>query len=242
MNSWTAGLAISKISLALWLTTGLAAAQPPPYTPGPAVPPATPVTEPAPAPPVVAEVRTPDDAAGDAWRPAGLAFGIGVGYVLPTSLQTPNATSVRLRLPSGLTLEPQLVLASSSNDVDSGGGTATNNKQTELTLASLIRYPVRAHRKVDFEAIGTVAISSQTSNPEGDDNDRTTTVLDVGYGVGLAYWFTRHWNLSLTATNPLITYVRLRQDMGPGVTATNKTTTVGLVFDPTVALMIHLYD
>jgi hypothetical protein len=30
--------------------------------------------------------------------------------------------------------------------------------------------------------------------------------------------------------------------MGPGVTASNKTTTVGLVFDPTVALMIHLYD
>jgi hypothetical protein len=46
---------------------------------------------------------------------------------------------------------------------------------------------VRAHRKVDLEAIGTAAISSQTSNPEGDNNDRTTTVLDVGYGVGLAY-------------------------------------------------------
>jgi len=237
MNRRIPGFAVPSISLTLWLTIGLAAAQPPPSGPPPA-----PVTDPAPAPPAVAAVRAPDEPMAEPGRPTELAFAIGVGYALPTSLQTPNVTSVRLRLPSGLTFEPQLVLASSSNDVDNGVGPTTTTKQTELTAASLVRYPVRAHRKVDLEAIGTAALSSQTLNPEGDDNNRTTTLVQLGYGVGLAFWFTRHWNLSLTATNPLIAYTRTRQEMGTGMSSTNKTTTVGLVFDPTIALMIHLYE
>lgn len=236
MNRWTPGLA-STTSLALSLTCGLAAAQPPPTAP-PGPPPA-PAGEPAPPPPPVVAVHAEEPAANTG-RPAGLAFAIGLGYVLPTSLQTPNITSVRLRLPSGLTFEPQLVAASSTNDMDNGT-TTTTAKQSELTLAALGRYPLRVHRKVDLEAIGTAAISRQTLDPEGDDNNRTTTSFAVGYGVGLAYWFTQHWNLSLTATNPLIAYTRLSQEAGV-TTTTNKTTTIGLVFDPTVALMLHLYD
>jgi hypothetical protein len=240
MNCRIPGFAVPSMSLTLWLTIGLAAAQPSPS--GPPPPPDAPVTDPAAGPPAVATVHASDEPMADPGRPTGLAFAIGVGYSLPTSLQTPNITSVRFRLPSGLTFEPQLALASSSNDVDNGTGTTTTTKQTELTVASLVRYPLRAHRKVDLEAIGTAAVSSQTLNPEGDDNNRTVTLLQVGYGVGLAYWFTAHWNLSLTATNPLISYTRTRQEMGAAMSATNRTTTVGLVFDPTVALMIHLYD
>lgn len=249
MTSWTRGFTLSPIVFgASWLATSLAAAQPSPAPlgPPPAPPPPAPAVEPAPVPPPPAPITIHAAEPTDSGRPTELAFGIGVGYTFPTSLQTPNTTSVRIRLASGLTFEPQLVLATSSNDADPGnGGMTTTNKQSELTLGSLVRYPLRMHRKVDLEAIGSAAISSQTTDPDGDNNNRTITTLNVGYGVGLAYWISRHWNLSLTATNPLITYTRTRQETNVLATpshTTNKTTTIGLVFDPTVALMIHLYD
>src|SRR5215470_173741 len=112
---------IGPLSLALTMT-GIASAQPAP--PGePAPPPMAPNPPPAPEP-------------ADATRPTELAFGIGFGYFLPTSLQTPNITSVRIRLPSGITIEPQLVFAFTSDKVDMGA--TVTNKQNELTLASLL--------------------------------------------------------------------------------------------------------
>jgi len=176
----------------------------------------------------------------DTGRPAGLAFGIGLGYVFPTSLQTPNTTSVRLRLPIGLTFEPQLVFATTSTDVDNG--TTVTNKQNQITLGSLARYPIKVHNKVDLEAIGSLAVSRRSTDPNGDNNTQTVTTFALGYGVAIAYWLSPHWNLSLTASNPLFSYTRTRQETGVDLTTVNKSTTIGLVFDPQVALMIHLYN
>jgi len=238
MNIWTWGFAL------LLTMTGVATAQPGPPQPPPVGPPvaATPAPAPeapppAPSPPPMAMHR--DEPPADPGRPAGLAVGIGIGYVFPTSLQTPNTASVRLRLPSGLTFEPQLVLATTSTKVDNG--TTTTDKQNEVTLGSLVRYPLRAHGKVDLEVVGSAAVSNRVIDPEGNDNNRTITALNFGYGVAIAYWLSPHWNLSLTASNPLLSYARTRQEVGV-TTTVNKTTTVGLVFDPQIALMIHLYD
>lgn len=202
-----------------------------------------PETPPPPVPETMPAVPMHQAEPADASRPAELAFGIGIGYVFPTSLQTPNTTSVRLRLPSGLTFEPQVVFATTSTDVDNGM-TTTNNKQNEVTAGSLVRYPLRVQRKIDFELIGSAAITRQTVDPDGDHNTRTITNFGLGYGVALAYWLTPHWNLSFTATNSLVSYVRTRQEIAPPVNTTtvNKTTTIGVVFDPLVALMIHLYN
>lgn len=90
------------------------------------------MAQPAPPPPVVLGPPV-------APRPSGLAIGIGVGYTFPTSLQTPNVTSVRLRLASGLTIEPTVVFAATSIHMPVG-----SNTQGELTLGSLVRYPLRA--------------------------------------------------------------------------------------------------
>ena len=242
---------------ALSLTvSSVAAAQPAPAQPQPLPPQPPPMpqrdptgpplvlgpeTPPPPVPGPVAPVPQHQEPA-DTGRPSELAFGIGIGYVLPTSLQTPNTTSVRLRLPTGLTFEPQLVFATTSTDVDNGMTMATSNKQNEVTLGSLERYPFRVHDKVDFELVGSASISVQTSDPDGDDNTRTITTLGIGYGVALAYWFTPHWNLSVTASNPLVSYTRTRQEMTADVVTVNKSSTVGVVFDPQVALMIHLYN
>ncbi|HEX4420166.1 MAG TPA: hypothetical protein VH165_19760 [Kofleriaceae bacterium] len=202
-----------------------------PIGPAPAPP-----TAPPPAPPPVV-VAAPGEPRPETGRPTELAFGIGVGYALPTSLETPNTTSVRVRLPSGLTFEPQLVFATTSDNM----GT-TNTHQNEFTLGSLVRYPLRVHRKVDLELIGNVALSSHTTDPDGDNNNTTTTTINLGYGGALSYWFSPHWNLSLTATNPLLSYNRNNQETGVNTTVTDKTTTLGVIWDPQVTVMIHLYD
>jgi hypothetical protein len=144
---------------------------------------------------------------------------------------------VRIRLASGLTFEPQLAIASSTDDT-----ATTSTQQTELTLGSLVRYPLRAHNKVDLEAVGNASVSNRVVDPSGDNNNRTITTLGLGYGIAIGYWFTAHWNLSLTATNSLLAFSRTRQETGIGMETTTKITTIGLVFDPQVALMIHLYD
>jgi hypothetical protein len=184
------------------------------------------------APPVVVGAPAPDTA-----RPTGLAFGIGFGYLFPTSLQTPNITSVRVRLASGLTFEPQLVFATTSDT-----GAATSNRQTEIAIASVVHYPVRVHRKVDLELLGSAGLSTRLITPAGANNDRTITTADVGYGVGLGYWFTPHWHLSLSASNPLLTYARTRQEMSADNITVSVSTTIGLVFSPDVTLMLHLFD
>jgi hypothetical protein len=176
----------------------------------------------------------------DTGRPTGLAIAIGFGYSFPTSLNTPNITSARLRLANGLTFEPLLALATSSNEIDSG--ITVTNKQSELTVGSLVHVPIRAHRKVDFELLANAFVSSQTTDPNGDSNNLTVTTFTLGYGFGLAYWVTPHWNLSLSATNPLVSYARTRQEMTGSAVDVNTITTYGLVFDPRVALMLHLYN
>ena len=228
MKTWTPGIAL------VLATAGGAAAQPGSPPPAPVEPPAAAAAEAPPSPP---PITRRDEPRADSGRPTELAFGIGLGYALPTSLQTPNTTSVRIRLASGLTFEPQLAVATSTDDT-----ATTSTQQTELTLGSLVRYPLRAHNKVDLEAVGNASVSNRVADPSGDNNNRTTTTLGLGYGVAIGYWFTAHWNLSLTASNSLLAFSRTRQEMGAGMETTTKTTTFGLVFDPQVALMIHLYD
>ena len=235
MNSRNWGIAVSSMaSLAVWLSTGLANAQPGTAPVESPPPPAEPTP-----PPAVAAMPMPAEQP-DTGRPTGMAIAIGFGYSFPTSLNTPNITSARLRLASGLTFEPLLALATSSNEIDSG--ITVTNKQSELTVGSLVHVPIRAHRKVDFELLANAFVSSQTSDPNGDSNNLTVTTFTLGYGFGLAYWVTPHWNLSLSATNPLVSYARTRQEMAASAVNVNTITTYGLVFDPRVALMLHLYN
>src|SRR5437867_568225 len=106
--------------LSLLVLTGLggvAIAQPgppppPPDTGGGTTTNTTTTTEPTP-PPTPPHPTTPvvQPDTGDSDRPEGLSFALGVGYTLPTSLQTPNTTTARLRLGSGLTLEPAIIIS-----------------------------------------------------------------------------------------------------------------------------------
>jgi hypothetical protein len=238
------------LSLVLVLSAGLggvAAAQPgpPPQPPPPpvdtttttttTVDPAPPQPEPARVMPVVQEEQV------DAGRPQGLSIGLGLGYGLPTSLETPNRTSARLRLASGLTFEPLLSIANTSETMDTPT-METTSKTTELGLAVLVRLPFISRGKVDLEGLATAGFTNTKVNPDGDYNTQTTNTFGVGWGVGIGYWLSQHWQLSMSVTNPLVTYDSTKQQTGPGMSSKDGETTIGVIFVPQVTAMIHLYN
>lgn len=207
--------------------------QPPPVQqpqvqqPPPPPPPAPEPTPPAPAP------------AGIDIRPRELSIAIGLGYLLPTSLETPNVTTVRLRLPSGLTFEPQLIFEKTSHTVDTGA--AVTDDINEVGIGTLVRYPLMMHGHVDLEIVGAFNVDQLSVKPNAPDSDDTKTRTELDYGLAVTTWITRHWQVSLTALNPVLSINKDKQQQGPGTVTVTTDTTYGLVFDPSVLLMVHLY-
>jgi hypothetical protein len=182
---------------------------------------------------------------GDGVHPSDISFAIGIGYVRPPGgsldLQTPNTASARLRLISGITFEPIVAIANTSQDTNSGT-TDTSEAITELNLGSLVRFPVIRHGRVDFEVLGSLAFDVTKDNPDGDYNTKTTTAFGLGWGFGIGYWFGPHWQLSASATNPLLSYQSLKQETGPTTSTKTSSTTFAVEFNPAVFVMIHLYN
>jgi len=227
-------------------TAGVAFAQPAPDQPPPPAPDPTPtpvVTAPPSQPPVVVDPGPHHmDMGMGTERPEEFSIAIGLGYLLPTSLETPNITSVRFRLPTGLTFEPRVVFANSTTDVDNGTTTVTA-KDTEFGIGSLVRFPLIKHGRVDFELLGALDFDTVKHDPDTDnDGDATTTTtLTLSWGVAVNYWISHHWAFSLSATNPLVSYQKVTQEMIPADVVTS-TTSFGLEFTPTVFMMVHLYN
>ncbi len=245
MRYWTClALLVAAGGTALALGPPTPADPPPEPTVGPAPPPTEPAPPPPPdpgPPPVVPAPPPPPPPpdAGPAHRPSALSVAIGFGYELPTSLQTPNVTTVRLRLPSGLTFEPRLALVTTSLEVDTG--MATETEGNELGAGARVRFPVMRNGRVDLEVLGGIDYSRLALKPDPPDQDVVETRISAVYGLAVAAWLTPHWQVSLTALNPLLVNTREDEEMGPGTSTVTTTTTIGLVFDPTVALMVHLY-
>lgn len=243
----------NALVLALTAVAGVASAQP-----GPPPPPMDSTTPPVPdnpAPPVIVEpppppeptpppapVQTVVEEPVDDTRPSYLAIGLGLGYASPIALDMPNISSLRLRLPSGLTFEPALRISNTSSEMDAGGVEQTD-KLTAFALAALVRLPLVTHGKVDLEGLASLGFANQKSNPEGDYNATTTNNFSLGYGVAVSYWITRHFNFTMSITNPLIDFRQTKVQSGvPGMTAKSNDTTLGIIFDPDVFMMLHLYN
>jgi hypothetical protein len=247
MRFWTSALAL------LAAAGGTASAQVPPTpeeqpppSPGPTepAPPAPPTPTPTPAPPVATpprpvEPELPPPPPPPEVRPTALSFAIGLGYQLPTSLQTPNTTSVRLRLANGLTFEPRLVLAASTKDVDTGP--SVTDEASELGFGVIARYPIVRRSRVDLELLGGFNMNQEETTPADTDMDLTITTFTGVYGIAIGTWINRHWQVSLSAVNPIVTNTRRNEQEGPGLVTVTTTRTYGLIFDPNVTLMVHLY-
>ena len=160
--------------------------------------------------------------------------------MIPADLATPNRVSARFRMSSGLTFEPTLVLAVESDKSDDGIDSFTSST-SDLELGVLVRYPLRSRGRVDLSLIGSAGIAIVSTDPDGDDNDRTTSGVTVGWGLALDYWLTSHWDISLTAGNPVFTTISETRELGAGMTTEQSSTTFGAIFDPTLAVMLHLY-
>ncbi len=175
-------------------------------------------------------------------RPIGFSVGVGVGYRFPTSLQTPNVTSVRFRLASGFTFEPTVVFATSSHSVDLG--TPMTQTATELGVGALARFPLVQHRRTVLELLAAFDLDNLSQDPDDRNSDDVTsiTTTTLRYGIAVGAWVTPHVQASLSATNGLVSYTKNRQEQGIGSVTITSDTTIGLVFDPTVTLMIHLYN
>jgi hypothetical protein len=213
---------------------------PPPDPPPPPPPPVetrvAPAVEPEPeVTPVVAEPKV--------LRPEAFSIAIGIGYDIPADLQAPNVSSVRFRLPSGLTFEPRIEFARSASTTDTG---IPPDPETETTITStelgvLVRHPLMSNGKVDFEIAGGASLARNVVNPDMADNDTTTTSFGIFYGIAVGYWFTPQVYLTLTGLNPILSTSSRAEEMGPTITVETSNTGVGLVFDPNVFAMLHLY-
>ena len=178
-------------------------------------------------------------------RPEELAFGIGIGYARPPGgsmdLQTPNIASVRLRLPSGVTFEPIITIGNTSTEA-SVANMNTTETVTELDLGTLVRFPVIRHGNVDFEILGSVGLDVLKDDPDGDFNTKTTTSFAIGWGIGIGYWLSPHFQLSASATNRLLDYTSVKTDTGPDAHTSNSATSFEVAFNPTTIVMLHLYN
>ncbi len=206
----------------------------------------TPAPAPAPAPPPAAPV-TPAEPPSD--RPVGLSLGIGVGYLMPTAVDTPNVASARVRLAGGLIIEPRVQLEYDSQTHDDGLGDPDTSKSTNgvttLGLAGLLLYPMYSRGPFDFLLNGGVGVSRTVENPDGDDNDTTYTNFYLSWGLGINYWLSRHWSATFLVQNPLVSYgstVHQSIDFnGDPIDVKDSTLGIGATFDPSVSIMIHLY-
>lgn len=259
--------AIALAGLSLVLLPAVAGAQMPP-PPTPVVSPAPP--EPPPTPPPPGDMEGGDDdmdgdhhgmrhggdgggggGGGDhahkdnrdpgeraAMRPDGYSIGIGFGYTFPADLQAPNTTSVRFRLKSGLTFEPVAVLAANGQSSDPGDNSSS---AFELTVGGLARWPVASRGRVDLVFLGGAAFQFATNNPDGSENDTTSFLVGLNWGLAVEYWFGRQFTMSLNALNPLAQISRTTTEQPFGDDQTNTTWSIGAVFDPSVMMMLHLY-
>lgn len=240
MRIWTRAL------LFCVATTGVAFAQPTPpggdpTTPAEPMPPQPdPPPQPPPPPPAPTPVPTPvEPAAPSAMRPEGFSIGIGAGYLLPDSLETPNITSVRFRLESGMTVEPVVVLSQLATTVDTGD--ESTNTRRDLRLGALVRKPMVSRGRYDFEGLGAVFVGASLNSPDVDDADSSETSIALAYGLSVSTWINAHWQISFSALNPIASYTRSRQEMGPDAVRVDSNLAIGAIFDPTVTAMVHLY-
>lgn len=178
----------------------------------------------------------------------GRAIGIGAGWVLPADLTVPNAASVRLRLCSGLTFEGQLRVSwqgvTTTNEPDVGPGTTDADAIFTAGAGAVVRKPLATRGRFQLVAMAGASVSHTSVNddPDGAANATTDTftVASASWGFGIDWFFRAGWSISLSATNPLLSYTR---DFNDGLFNDQiiSSLEVGAIYDPTISAFVHLY-
>ncbi len=168
----------------------------------------------------------------------GFRFGIGVGYVLPANLNSPNLT-VASFFYKGLEIQPSVVFKKTTSKSDDSV-TKSKDVQTQNGAGVTIRAPFSRRTDVDFQFIGALNYSSSMADPEGPNNKTTSKQETASYGLGLEWWFVRNFSLTATATNPLYDRTHTRADDITGPTTTTDVS-YGIVWDPKISFVLTMW-
>jgi len=175
-------------------------------------------------------------------RPEGFSTAIGAGYLISSGvdLMSPNISSVRFRLETGLTIEPFFQLWRNSSTTDTGAGESSSSGMN-IGVGAMARHPLHSRGRVDFVAVGGLRLERTSSDPDGDDNNSSTMEANLLWGLGLDYWVNPNWLISLTGINSLVAYEKTTTELGPSAESSMSTSGFGIVFDPTVLAMVHVH-
>lgn len=204
---------------------------PPPVVPASSPPPPSGLDE---APPAHLEAETAPE------RPDGFSVGVGLGWDLPSDLQLLDTASVRFRFRSGLTVEPTVTAAFAGSSFDWGDEDVEENSTSQMGLGANFRIPVKRHGPVDFLLVAGARVESLSTDPEGDENDTATDTVSIIWGLGVEYWLGPHVAISLTGTNPFAAYTNEWEEQ-EGDDANTSSWAAGLIFDPDVSLLVHVF-
>jgi hypothetical protein len=176
-----------------------------------------------------------------ATRPTGLSFGLGAGYRIPTwtmNLTLPDLTSLRLRWPSGFTLEPQLALGRWRNayEVD---GTEHNDSWLSGHGGLAVRFPVARRGATELVVAGHALLGmyrfhSGYGELEGEAEGDSIWVQG-GWGLGIERWLDPRVCLGVTTSNRLIEYSRSGYGSGPPYSSLS----LALDLTPRLDVMLH---
>ena len=180
--------------------------------------------------------------------PEAKALGVGIGIQAPTGSFGPNVASVRFRLKDGFALEPSIGFGlNNSRDVVEVPGNETENAQraTDVRLGTdaRIRFAKRDNVELMGMAGANLALLTSTNDPEGSENNQTTSTTSVGlgWGFGVNWWAHRNFCLSADVQNPLLTLSSSKTTQ-EGFDGTSSTSAVGLgvAISPTARMMGHV--
>jgi hypothetical protein len=167
-------------------------------------------------------------------RPTAFSAGLGMGhesntppfgnYVDGRDLSLLNAFSLRLRWSGGLTIEPTVARASTTDP--------------EINVRTALRYPVLQRGRLDLDVIASVGYWQY------DPGIRPISDLSFGAGFGVSYWIAPHLAASISATTAFYTRQKRYSINVEGQTASTtpyERRNVTLGFNPQPNAMLHLF-
>ena len=166
-------------------------------------------------------------------------MGVGLGYTFDegssNDITEIDTTSVRFRFLNGITVEPTVMLSLGNDSVDQGFGDS-DTTTVNVGLGADVRFPIASWGPVDFVVLGGAGIGYQRVDPDGDNNNTTTTGITGRWGLAVEYWVTPRWLINMTGRNPFFDFASSDQPGGAETTSID----FGIIFDPTITAMVHL--
>lgn len=182
--------------------------------------------------------------------PEPVTVGFGVGVVAPSSPLAPNTASARVRVSETVTLSPTLDIAFASSSTSSGGGEnagfQTRDTNLGVGVEVLNALAQRGTTMLQLAVGGRLGFDTFTEEPNEPDEIQTTTrSVNVYYGLGVEHFFggnDPHFSVSAHGLNTLLTVASSTvDDRNTDVITDTNSTLFGVIWDPSVRMMVHIY-